>query len=91
MLERDIERRVCQYADKKGWLSFKFTSPANRGVPDRLLINNGRVIFIEFKQKGKKPTPLQDRIINKIRQHAGEVYVVDDLDEGKRLIDELST
>lgn len=90
MLERDIERKVCQYAEKNGWLTFKFTSPANRGVPDRLLIRNGQVIFIEFKAKGKKPTALQTKIINKIRQYGCAVYVIDDLDDGRGLIDELS-
>jgi len=38
MLERDIERKVCEMAKVAGWLAFKFVSPAQRGVPDRIFI-----------------------------------------------------
>ena len=33
MLERDIEKRVKEYARSKGWLAYKFTSPGHIGVP----------------------------------------------------------
>ena len=38
MLEKQIERKVCDYAKNKGLLAYKFTSPARAAVPDRLFI-----------------------------------------------------
>ena len=82
MLERDIERRVSEIAKKKGWLSFKFVSPAQRGVPDRIFMKNGRIVFIEFKAPGKRPTELQDHIIRKMGDAGCEVHVCDNVEDG---------
>lgn len=88
MLERDIEKRVCEYAKNKGLLVYKFSSPSHRGCPDRLFIRpDGLVWFCEFKKEGQKPTPVQVREITRLRGHGAQVFVVDSVDEGKRVID----
>ena len=88
MLERAIEKRVCDYATSKGLLVYKFTSPQRAAVPDRLLITTrGVTFFIEFKAAGKKPTPQQDREHTRLRDQGVQVFVVDDIDRGKRIVD----
>ena len=89
MLERDIEKRVKDYARSKGWLAYKFTSPGHIGVPDGLFISPvGFVIFMEFKQTGKKPTAMQQREIDRINQHGVMALVVDSVEQGKTIIDQ---
>lgn len=91
MLERDIEKRVKEYARSRGFLAYKFTSPGHIGVPDGLLISPvGFVIFVEFKQTGKKPTAMQQREIDRINQHGVMALVVDSVEQGKGLIDAYS-
>ena len=91
MLERDIEKRVKDYARSKGWLAYKFTSPGHIGVPDGLFISPaGFVILMEFKQTGKKPTAMQQREIDRINQHGVLALVVDSVEQGKGLIDDYS-
>ncbi len=85
MRESEIEKKVSNYAKTKGWLSYKFVSPANRGVPDRIYLKEGKCIFIEFKAPKKKPTKLQDKVIERIRNEDIPVYVIDDVDEGKKI------
>jgi hypothetical protein len=88
MLERDIERKVGLYAQEKGWLTMKFTSPGRRSVPDRIYISpRGQVVFIEFKAPGKKPTSLQEREHERLRKMKQIVLIVDDVEGGKRIID----
>ena len=92
MLEKDIEDRVGRYAKKFGIMFEKFTSPSKRSVPDRLLTFPGspaQMVFIEFKAPGKKPTPKQAADHEKRRAIGALVYVVDDIEQGKRLIDAL--
>ena len=91
MLERDIEVKVCQYAQKKGVLTRKYTSPSHRGVPDRLfLFPTGLAVFIEFKQKKTgRLTSLQTREFKKLVDRGHYLYIVDDPDDGKRLVDTL--
>ncbi len=90
MLEKVIEKKVCEYAKKHGVLQFKLTSPSFVGLPDRVFINkSGKIYLIEFKRKGKKPTEIQLFIHRKLQAHSCNVCVIDDVDEGKELIDEL--
>ena len=88
MLEKDIEKRVCDYAKEKGVLVYKFTSPNRAAVPDRLfIIPFSGMFFIEFKQFGKKATPQQEREHQRLRQAGVTVYVIDDVEVGKAMID----
>jgi hypothetical protein len=90
MLEKVIEGKVCSYAQAKGLLVYKFTSIARAGVPDRLFIlPDGTMFFIEFKHKGKKPTPAQGREHTRLRGHKVLVFVIDNVEDGKTLIDTL--
>ncbi|MGV3278744.1 VRR-NUC domain-containing protein [Rickettsiales bacterium LUAb2] len=86
MLEKQIESKVCEYAKKKGWWVAKFCSPSNRGVPDRILLKNGKVLFMEFKSSVGKLSPLQQHKINEMCNLGAEVYVVNDIEYGKSII-----
>ena len=87
MKESMIESKTVNYAKSNGWLVFKFISPGNRGVPDRLFIRYSIVFFIEFKAPGKKPTKLQKKVHDIINHHEIPVYIIDDSEKGKQLID----
>lgn len=87
MRESEIEKKVSEYAKAKGWLVYKFVSPSQRGVPDKIFIRGGEIYFIEFKALGKKPTKLQDKVFSKIRGELFEVYIIDNVAAGKLLID----
>lgn len=63
-------------------------SPSNRGVPDRILLKDGLCLFIEFKAQGKEVTKLQAKVISKIQAQGFLVYVVDNIEEGKKIVDE---
>lgn len=84
MRESHIEKKVCEYAQANGWLSFKFTG--HKGVPDRIFIKDGKTLFIEFKAPGALPTALQKRIHDKITAHGVAVFVVDDIEEGYKIV-----
>lgn len=87
MLEKKIEGSVCDYATKKGMWVRKYANPARRGAPDRIFAYKGRVFWIEFKQKGKGLSPLQKIEIKKMCAAGLTVYVCDDVEQGKKIID----
>lgn len=92
MLEKQIETKVCDHAKTKNVLVYKFTSPARAAVPDRLFIGpTGRVWFIEFKREGQKPTPAQEREHARLRGHNVSVFVIDDVEQGKAVVDAMVT
>lgn len=89
MLEKDVEKKVCDYAKKHNALVYKFTSPNRRSVPDRLIIfPGGRVWFVEFKRPGGKPTEAQEREIKRLREKGCYVSVIDTVEGGKELVDQ---
>ena len=87
MLEKEIEKKVCAYAKSKGWLCYKFPSPSQRGVPDRIYMKSGLIFFIEFKAPGKRATKLQDKVISTIILEDFTVHVVDNVAQGKNIVD----
>jgi hypothetical protein len=81
MLEKTVEAALVRRVKSLGGLCEKFTSPNNRSVPDRLVtLPGGRVVFVEVKAPGKKPTPLQSRDHERRRALGCEVFVIDNVD-----------
>jgi hypothetical protein len=85
--ESTIETKTCDYAKSLDWVPFKFTSPGNKAVPDRLFLRASKIFFIEFKALGKKPTKLQAHCHRMLRGEGFNVYVVDNVEYGKEVID----
>lgn len=86
--EKDIEKRFCKGIREKGGLPYKFTSPGNAGVPDRLVIlPNGSVHFVELKRPGGKLRPLQLLQKEKIESRNGKYYVISTIDEVNKYLD----
>jgi hypothetical protein len=78
MLERDIEKYLIKKVALLGGKAYKFSSPSNRSVPDRLCcLPQGKIKFVECKATNKKPTPLQVKVIEYLRSLGHEVFVVD--------------
>ena len=86
-LEKEIEKKVCEYAKSKGVLCYKFTSPNQRSVPDRIFHFKGHTWYIEFKRLGQEPTAAQSIEIARIRAQGISVTVVDNVEHGKAIVD----
>lgn len=86
-VEKQIENKVCKYAKNKGMLVYKFSSPNNRGVPDRIFIYNNKCFFIEFKGTNGKLSELQKIKIKEISEQGIDVFVVNSSVLGFEIID----
>ena len=89
--ERYIEYEVSEYAEKvKGCLVLKLNVWGRIGWPDRLYIHYRKVMFVEFKKDRAVPRKIQDYIHGKIRDHGIPVRVVDNVSDGKAIIDQFT-
>ena len=81
MLESKIERALVARVKALGGTCEKFTSPSRRAVPDRIVtLSGGRIIFIELKAPGKKPTALQLKDHADRRALGCDVRVIDSME-----------
>lgn len=79
MLEKELEKKFAEEVKVVGGRAFKFVSPGNTGVPDRIVVMpGGKIGFVELKQKGKKPTKLQSLQIKRLKELGCFVAVLDD-------------
>lgn len=86
MREKEIENYLREQVRKIGGKAYKFVSPGNDGVPDRLVcLPGGRTVFVELKAPGKKPTPLQCRRHKELENLGQLVFIID----SKEQVDEL--
>jgi hypothetical protein len=89
-LEKEIEKKIGDYAKKRGCLWRKWSSPGHSAVPDRIVIApNGHVGFLEIKKKGQRPRPLQLHELKLLKDMGCNVGWTDSLEEGKGFIDRL--
>lgn len=87
--EKDIEEYLRKRVKEAGGKAYKFESPGNDGVPDRLVIFPGNnIYFVELKAPGKKPRPLQLKQIRDISSFGCEVLVIDSKDGVEDFIQE---
>lgn len=87
MLEKDIEKFLVREVKNLGGLCYKWVSPGNAGVPDRIvLLPNRPAMFVELKTDKGKLSKLQEVQVKKIRSVNDQVYILHGLEEVKEFI-----
>lgn len=86
-IESDYTSRAHEWAKMRGWFTFKVESPTMNGLPDRFYARRGVCIFIEWKKKGGPLRTQQKKRIKEMREHDITVYVLDDFEEFKRIME----
>lgn len=86
MIESKIEAYLVKRCKEVGALCDKFTSPQRRAVPDRIITFGGRVLFVELKATGKKPTDAQVRDHERRRAAGAEVVWLDSIEAADTVI-----
>lgn len=90
MLEKDIERRLRELIKKLGGASYKFVSPNNPGVPDRIILApGGKVWFVELKTETGRLTKLQAAKIAELEKQGANVRVMYGWEAAKSFAEEI--
>lgn len=77
MRESEIEKILTNEVRKLGGRAYKWVSPGNDGVPDRIVIFQGKpLVFVELKTDTGKLSALQSVQINRLKDLGQPVEVV---------------
>jgi hypothetical protein len=89
-LESKVESHLSKCVKAQGWESFKFSSPNNRGVFDRIVcMDDGSTIYVEVKAMNGKPSNPQAIFAGKLERQNQQwcyVYCINGVDQ---LMDDL--
>lgn len=68
MTESAIENAFVRWCRQQGHVCLKLTAESVRGFPDRTVFTaDGRIVFIEFKQPGGRPSIHQKQWIERLQ------------------------
>ena len=87
--EKVLERNLNKEVKTLGGWSIKILSNFITGLPDRLVLLNGRAYFIEVKSQGKTPRPIQRVIHRKLEALGFPVSVIDTTEKLNNFINEI--
>jgi hypothetical protein len=82
-----IEQTCREYAESRGCLARKFSSPGNKGVLDYIYFIHGVCFLIEYKAPGKKASKLQKDFAEELSAAGIVCRCVDAIYKGKIFID----
>jgi len=89
-LESSIVTAIVRVAESLGWWTMKIHGGPYQlaGVPDLLCLKAGRAVWLEVKQPGKKPTPIQVRRMAEIEAKGGaRCHVVTSKEQARTLLE----
>lgn len=90
MLEKDIEKILVNEVKKLGGRAYKWVSPGNDGVPDRIVIFPGQPpVFVELKAENGRLSALQKVQIKRLQELEQAAIVVRGLEGLKIFFEEL--
>lgn len=91
MREKLIEEDLRDKVKYLGGKAYKWISPGNNGMPDRIVVMpGGKIVFVELKATGQKSTDLQKAKQAELRKLGCTVYSdVDSKDKVNQLLREI--
>ena len=90
MKESQIEAKLVRMVREHGGLCYKFVSPNNPGVPDRIIITpDGRTVYVELKTEVGRLANVQQWQISEMQTRGADVRIAKVLPAVKALVAEL--
>lgn len=75
-LEKAVEAKLREGVKALGGVSYKWVSPGQSGVPDRIVIWPNRIDLVELKTIKGRLSPIQKRQIGRIEEVLGRKVMV---------------
>ena len=74
-LESEIQRSLIRKYERDGYMVVKLILTNKPGIPDLMLLKDGKAKFVEVKRPKEKPRPLQEYRIRELEALGFDVVV----------------
>ena len=75
-MESKIQAKIKARFENAGWIVVKLIQTNCNGIPDLMCLKGGKTVFVEVKQRGKKPTELQQFRHDQLTQNGFQVFIL---------------
>lgn len=90
MLEREVEKKLVDGVRRMGGRAYKFVSPGNDGVPDRIVVlPDTAPMFVELKTESGKLSRLQKVQITRLEKLGQNVRVLYGVKDVENFLEEM--
>lgn len=90
MRESKIENRLVCLVRERGGLCYKFVSPGNPGVPDRIVITpNGRTYYVELKNEVGRLSSIQKWQHEELRKRGADIRTLKSMEQVAAFVEEV--
>ena len=90
MRESAIEAKLVRLVRERGGLCYKFVSPGNPGVPDRIVVTpDGRTVYVELKTEAGRLSPMQKFQRTELQKRGADVRVLKGLEQVLAFVQEV--
>lgn len=90
MLEREVEKKLVDGVRRMGGRAYKFVSPGNDGVPDRIVVlPDTAPMFVELKTESGKLSSLQKVQITRLEKLGQNVRVLHGAKDVENFLEEM--
>lgn len=72
--ESEIQSKLIKNIEDRGWMVVKLIQTNTNGIPDLLCLRAGKCVFVEVKKNGKKSSPLQVYVQERLRNAGVNVF-----------------
>lgn len=88
--ESTIESAIVRYARRQGIRCVKLNGMHDRGKADQMMLYRGRVMFMEMKRPGGKPTALQLKWQRELTADGFTSLIIDNIKDGLAAVDQFT-
>lgn len=90
MKESKIESYLVRKVKERGGLCYKFVSPGNPGVPDRIIVTpDGRTVYVELKTEIGRLAKVQKWQRCELEKRGADVRVLYGMDDVRNFLREV--
>ena len=80
MREKTVETALVRQCKRIGALCIKLVPDYMAGLPDRMILFNGKCVFVELKAPGKTSRPIQRHVQHQIQMQGFDVFELDSVE-----------
>lgn len=84
-LESDLQSDLLDFLHIRAWFAQKVEFKGRTGGMDVVAVRQGRTVWIEVKRENQEARLKQEKVARDMRAHGAEVFLIDSMEDARRL------